>query len=233
MLLKFFSYLFFTNRCKYCGELLPFLEDTCEKCKTELPVIKGEKCEFCGADTEKCICKKTKMKYDGITSPFYYEGRIETAIKNYKFRDKEYVANALAKDIARSVQKDFENIKFDFIDYIPFSKSQKHKRRYNPAGVIAKELSKELGIPLCEVLTKPFETESQHTMGANFRSGNVAGAYDIKENVNIEGKTILLVDDIKTTGSTLSECARVLKIEGADKVYCTVAAIASYKKDIT
>lgn len=230
MIKDFLSYLIFTNKCKYCGELINYGEELCEECTKNLPRINFEKCRFCGAGKDRCNCKNAKTRFDGISAPFYYEGGVETAIKNFKFHDKQFVAEVLAKDIAQSVKIDFPDIDFDFIDFVPFSKTQEKKRNYNPAGEIAYSLSKYLKIPVCEVLTKPFGTEFQHTTGASLRKGNVAGAYDIKENANVKGKTILLVDDIKTTGATLSECTRVLKIAGADKVYCAVAALTANKK---
>ena len=230
MLKDFISYLIFGNHCKYCGEIISFGEDLCSDCKNDLPRIAGEKCKFCGAGKDRCDCKKAKMRYDGICAPFYYEKTVETAIRKFKFADKPYIAKVLAEDLANTVKEDFADIKFDFIDFIPFSISQEKKRKYNPAGEIAKELSKIIEIPIYNVLTKPFETGTQHSSGAVYRQGNVAGAYDIIENADVRGKTVLLVDDIKTTGSTLNECVRVLKIAGAEKVYCAVAALTAENK---
>lgn len=230
MLKDFISYLIFGNHCKYCGELINFGETLCSECKNDLPKISGEKCKFCGAGKDRCDCKKAKMRYDGICAPFYYEKTIETAIRKYKFADKVYISKVLAEDLAATVKIDFADIRFDFIDFIPFSDNQSRKRKYNPAGEIAKELSEILGIPIYNVLTKPFETGTQHSSGAVYRQGNVAGAYDVIANADVKGKTVLLVDDIKTTGSTLNECARVLKIAGAEKVYCAVAALTATEK---
>lgn len=230
MLADFISYLIFGNHCKYCGELIAFGETLCNECKTDLPRITGEKCKLCGAGKDRCTCKKAKMKYDGICAPFYYEKTVETAIRKFKFADKPYIAKVLAEDTAAAVKADFADIRFDFIDFIPFSKNQSKKRKYNPAEEIADEISKILGIPIQNVLTKPFETETQHISGAFYRKGNVAGAYDTLDNADLHGKTVLLVDDIKTTGATLNECARVLKIAGADKVYCAVVALTAKEK---
>lgn len=230
MLKDFISYLIFGNHCKYCNELINFGETVCRECKSDLPKISGEKCKLCGAGKDRCGCKKAKMRYDGICAPFYYEKTIETAIRKYKFSDKAYISKALAEDLASTVKEDFADISFDFIDFIPFSGNQSKKRKYNPAGEIAKKMSEILGIPVYNVLTKPFETGTQHNSGAVYRQGNVAGAYDIIENADVKGKTVLLVDDIKTTGSTLNECTRVLKIAGAEKVYCAVAALTAEEK---
>ena len=66
-------------------------------------------------------------------------------------------------------------------------------------------------------------------MNLKYRAGNVFGVYDVNEKVDVTGKTILLVDDVRTTGATLNDCARILKIRGADRVYCTVCAVAGAK----
>lgn len=230
MIGKFISYLIFGNHCKYCGDIINFGEEFCNECKNNLPRTEKEKCLLCGAGKERCTCKKARQRYDGICAPFYYEKTVEKSIHIFKFADKPYIAKVLAKDMGECIKESFPDVKFDFIDYIPFSENQRKKRKYNPAGEIAKELSKILEIPIYNLLTKPFETETQHNTGAVYRQGNVAGAYDIKDNADVKGKTVLLIDDIKTTGSTLNECTRVLKIAGAEKVYCAVAALTAKEK---
>ena len=123
----------------------------------------------------------------------------------------------------------FKDVKFDFICYVPFTLSQKLHRQYNQSELLAEKLSEKLNIPLNDVMIKLFDTKSQHKMNFRYRVGNVFGVYDIKEDQDVTGKIILLVDDVRTTGSTLNDCARILKIRGADKVYCTVAALAGVK----
>ena len=223
-------WLFFTNRCPYCNELLGREEILCKECAETLPVIKGEKCKYCGAEKSRCICKKHKLSYDGITAPFYYEDCIKQSVIRLKFSGKLILGKTLAKDMATAVKEDFGDKKFDFICYVPFTNWQKINRKYNQSEVLAENLSKELRIPLCNVMVKLFETKSQHKMNTRERKGNVFGVYDVKNGINVKGKTILLVDDVKTSGSTLDDCAAILKIRGANEVYCVTASIASFKK---
>lgn len=224
-------WLLFTNRCRYCGEILKPDETLCEDCTENLPVIKGEKCKYCGAEKTRCICKKHKLAYDGITSPFYYDGVIKKCVTRLKFSGKIVLGSILAQDMATTVKEDFRDINFDFICFVPFTNWQKIKRKYNQSEVLAEKLSEELKIPLCSVMVKLFETKSQHKMNHRARKGNVFGVYDVKNGINVKGKTILLVDDVKTSGSTLDDCAAILKIRGASEVYCVTAAIASFKKE--
>lgn len=226
---KIFLWVFFTNKCKYCNRLIKFGEELCDDCRDNLPVIKGEKCKYCGAEKKRCNCKKHKREYDGITAPFYYEDSIALSVRRLKFNGKDFLANSLAEEMAECVKEDFGEIKFDFICFVPFTLSQKFHRNYNQSELLAERLSKKLNIPLNKVMIKLFDTKPQHNTSFRYRSGNVFGVYDIKENADVKGKTILLVDDVKTTGSTLNDCARILKIRGAEKVYCTVAALAGVK----
>ena len=226
---KLFLWLVFTNRCKYCNTLVKNNEHLCDDCKENLPIIKGEKCKYCGAEKQRCNCHKHKMEYDGITAPFYYEDSIAKAIRRFKFYGKDVLAEGLAERMADCVKEDFKNVKFDFVCFVPFVLSQKLIRGYNQSELLAERLSEKLGLPLVDVMVKLFETKPQHKMNPRKRAGNVFGVYDINENKDVTGKTILLVDDVRTTGATLNDCARILKIRGADKVYCTVTALAGAK----
>lgn len=221
----------FAKRCPYCGVTLDKKETICKECAESLPVISGKKCKYCGAEKSRCICKNHKLSYDGITSPFYYEGCIKKAVIQLKFSGRINLASVFARDMAVAVKEDFGDKQFDFICFVPFTKWQFIKRNYNQSQVIAEKLSKETKIPLCNALEKLFETKEQHKMSMGSRKGNVFGVYDVKRNVDVKNKTILLVDDVKTSGSTLDDCAAILKIRGASEVYCVTAAIAGAKRN--
>ena len=221
-------WLSFCKHCRYCKTVIDKDEDLCKDCCENLPYIIGEKCNFCGAEKSRCNCRKHRNKYNGITSPFYYEGKIVECIHKFKFRGKRLYGEHLAEDMAKSVREDFKEINFDLVCYVPFTASQKRYRKYNQSEVLAENLSKILNIPLQRVLVKILNNQTQHNLNATRRRGNVFGVFDVQEDV--KGKTILLVDDIKTTGATLDSCAQILKIRGAEKVYCVTAALLGAKK---
>ena len=226
----FILWLLLGKRCPYCNTLIIKNEDLCDDCKENLPRIKGEKCKFCGAGKDKCACKKHHMNFDGITAPFYYEKGVKQGVKFLKFNNKSHLAYTFSKDMAECVKEDFNDIKFDFICYVPFSPLQITERSYNQSQLLAEELSKTLNIPIKNALVKLFDVKTQHDMAIMQRKGNVHGIYDVKDGFDVKGKTILLVDDIMTTGETLNNCALILKIRGAEKVYCTTAALTIRKK---
>ena len=222
-------WLTFTSKCTYCGKLLESGEELCGNCK-EPPRIIGERCRFCGTGKDRCKCSKHSMRFDGVTAPFYYEDGIETGILRLKLCGKPFLANHFAKDMAESVCKDFKSVRFDYITFVPLTPFQKQNRAYNQSEVLANELGKRLNLPVKTVLEKLFENDTQHRASQNRRIGNVLGVYDVVENADVKDKIILLVDDIKTTGATLNECAKILKIRGAHKVYVvTVAMTGKYK----
>ncbi|MBR5191451.1 MAG: ComF family protein [Clostridia bacterium] len=223
-------WLMFTNHCKYCNALIGKNEELCEDCRENLPRIIGEKCKFCGVAKERCNCKKHKRNFDGITAPFYYERGIKESIKLLKFNGKTHLAYILGDEMSLCIQKDFEDVNFDFVCFVPFSNVQKIERDYNQSEWLAERIAQKLEIPLEKALMKIFDVKTQHDMPIQQRKGNIYGIYDVDDRVDLKGKTILLVDDIMTTGETLNNCALIMKIRGAEKVYCTTAAITVKKK---
>lgn len=217
------------EHCYYCNAVIDRNEKLCPNCKENLPRISGEKCKYCGSAKDRCGCKKKHTEFDGITAPFYYEDGIAECLKLLKFNSVVFMAKRLAKNMANAVREDFKDVSFDCICYVPFSTLQKITRNYNQSKLLADELSKELNIPVKSVLFKLFDTKTQHETKGNLRKGNTYGIYDVKDYADIKGKTVLLVDDIMTTGETLNTCAVIMKIRGAEKVYCATAAITPRK----
>lgn len=218
-----------TRKCCFCGKVIKPEDALCRECAKNLTSVTGERCKYCGALKEHCRCKKRKRKYDGITSPFYYDGSARGALLSLKTGERDYSVRFFARAMAESVLEDFPSTDFDIIVYVPFSSRQKLVRKYNQSRLLAERLSLILKIPVAPALIKLFDTRVQHSLGGRYRSGNVAGVYDVKDICLIKGKTVLLVDDIKTTGATLNECAKILKIRGAARVYCVTAALSVTK----
>ena len=120
---KSLFWFLFTNRCKCCNTLVKNNEDLCDDCKENLPIIKGEKCKYCGAEKQRCNCHKHKMEYDGITVPFYYEDSIAKSVRRFKFYGKDFLADILAERMADCVKDDFKDVNFDFICFVLLSTS--------------------------------------------------------------------------------------------------------------
>ena len=235
---------FFPKRCSLCGKVINPHYSLCSECRNASFFINGEICLLCGAEKQSCICKKHKNSYSAICSPFYYEGGAKRAVLRLKYGNPSAYAKSLSGYMAECVKKNYTDKTIDEICFVPMTKRQLRERGFNQSELLADGLSAFLGIPVRRYLVKAFETKQQHTLKESLRKGNVLGAYDITEvfenpslkersvnSISPEGKTILLCDDIKTTGSTLNECAKMLLLAGAKEVVCVTAAITKKRVD--
>ncbi len=226
---------FFPKRCELCGKVINPHYDLCPECESGDFYIKNEICALCGVEKEYCVCKKRKNSYSMICSPFYYEGGAKTAVLKLKFGENRQYAKSLAKYMAACVNERYQGIDIDEIAFVPMTKRQIKERSFNQSELLADEVGKLINKPVRKYLCKVFETKQQHTLKESLRKGNVLGAYDtkVKDAVSPQGKTVLLCDDIMTTGATLNECAKMLRLAGAKDVVCVAAAITKKRVDKT
>lgn len=225
---KFLDFIF-TKRCEFCGEVIEYDAVICDECR-KLPINKEPLCESCGASKLRCNCDKKKHEYKQIVAPYIYEDKVKTAIHNFKTASMPFLSNRFAKDIAKCVKSNYKDISFDYITFIPVSKKTFKKRDYNQAYLIATQLSKLLDVEVLDILVKVSKTKPQKSLSAKERKVNVYGAFDLKDKSAVKDKTFLIIDDVKTTGSTLNECSKMLNIYGAKAVYAATLAVAPPKK---
>lgn len=157
------------------------------------------------------------MPFEKARSVFVYEDKITAVVHRFKYGGKKYLAKPFAEMMADCFSKQFTDVRFDCIVPVPMHAKKKKKRGYNQAEILAKELSQILNIPL---ETKGIERISDNTAQAelNFaeRQKNLAKAF-ICEKKFFSGKTILLVDDVFTTGATARVVCEALKTDGKAK----------------
>lgn len=225
--------LFYPNRCKFCGELTAPFTDVCNDCKVNLPWIDGEICKHCGSLKSDCGCKgRHGHFYDGIVAPLYYVDSVKECIHNYKFHDERLIYKCLADLMSETCINRYTGIDFDYITYIPMRKKSSRKRGYNQSGLLARRIAENLNIAFTDdLLVKLYDTKVQRGCSQLERRGNLAGVFDVNEKYCIENKTVLIVDDVKTSGSTLNECGKMLYLNGASHVYCLTAALVKSKID--
>lgn len=229
--MKFFSRLldiFFPEdfTCDICGREVFGGERFCKTCKPTVIFNDGETCPVCGRKTrvsELCMeCKSYAPSFDKAVSAFVYEGGVKKLIigyKNGKSYLKEYFADRLYEKC-----KQLGDI--DCICYVPMLPAAKRKRGYNQAQLLAAALSKRLGVPLLkDGLKKIRKTDQQKLLTKKDRLSNLTGSIRA-DSQKVMGKTILLVDDVLTTGATAEAATVELKKRGAVKVYfATVASV--------
>ena len=229
MLLDKIIHIFLPNRCVCCNQVISAQSSICDDCANGLDKVSGKLCNICGAPEGSCDCKRHPKWFDRCVSPFYYNGSAKLAVLNIKHHKIKQTADFLSKYMAQSVLGEYCGMTFDCIAFVPMFKSKQKRKGYNHSRLLADALSQYLGLPVIDVLKQTVSAKPQHLLPAKEREQNVSGIYSVVGDVF--NKNILLVDDIITTCSTLSECARVLRLEGAAGVYCVTAATRGKSKE--
>ena len=223
VLLKRLESVLFPYRCACCGEVLNS-EGPCEQCENDLlqQEIKGKVCKYCGLEKQFCECRRYHYLFEGVASPYYNSGMAQEGIYSLKFTYAPYAAEFFGHKMAETFKLHFSKERIDVVCIVPTKADDAIKRDYDYVGLLAKHCAKELKLPLnVKLLKKVRKTERQHQLSHDKRQANVKGAY--KAMKRLDGKNVLLIDDIKTTGYTLNECAKQLRMAGAEKVYCLTA----------
>ena len=228
---NFIIKLLYPQRCKYCNIVIDIRREICHTCENTLQKIEGDICKLCGKKANDCNCGHKKHFYKYICAPFYYDGAASRSIWRFKFRNQTKLSKVFAEDMANCFDTYYKGYDFDLCTFVPSSKESLKERGYNQAELLARDFSEITDIPCEEILLKTRETKIQHDLLSVERSGNLAGAIELKDRIDLENKRILLIDDIKTTGSTIDECTRILLFSGAQNVYCITALGASQTKN--
>lgn len=221
--------MIFPKKCIFCGSLMfESRKNTCDRCTKALPYVTGRICVDCGCEKKDCSCTGIVHYYDRIAAPLYYENEVRDCIHKIKFGSRKKYAENLAEYMYDAMRERFDGEKFDFIAYVPLFNTDLKYRGYNQSEIMARRISEITGIPVKNGLIKKiYKTDKQSRQSVTRRTGNVMGAFDVSE--DISGCSVLLIDDIKTSGSTLSECGKMLYLNGAENVCCLCAAVVRFK----
>lgn len=211
----------------------------CCSCKTKLPTNQDTMCESCISKIQRSTSARLQREFDrkfsdkkiisNFYSPFVFEKdkELQHAIHSLKYAKKFPVGIFLGKFLASEIKISRPDWKLDLIIPIPLHHLKKAERGYNQSYYIAKGVSKILKVKASERIVKRVKyTESQTTMTLTERQENISEAFKIRNKNSVKDKTILLIDDVITTGATISECGKILLEAGANKIYAASIAIA-------
>lgn len=210
--------LFFPPKCVLCGQLLSQNQnDLCAQCRT---------------DTEDFRKANKNISFvAGWTALWYYSDNVRISMLRYKFYNRQSYGSIYGKLLAMKLQNTPMG-HYDILTWVPISSRRKWKRGYDQVQLIAQSTGHELGTPAVATLHKIRHTSPQSRLSdASHRRANILGAYEVPNPSLIAGKRILLLDDIITTGSTVSECAKMLLTAGAKEVYCAAIAAPHHKNN--
>ena len=230
--------IFFPSQCLPCSKIIGKDALFCSACWQKLQFITDPKCKICSHPFEymsshsQLICSKCLIKkpaFDQVMTLFRYNSIIKKIIGDFKYRDATYLSKKLAKILFNKFKKDIETV--DFIVAIPLHHKRLRQRKFNQATLLAKEISKCSGKELFYDLLLPIKnTKTQVELRKKQRELNLKNAFVINAKYleMVRGKNILLIDDVMTTGTTLDNCAKVLKKAGAKSVICATIAKAVF-----
>lgn len=224
----------FPRKCVCCDEIIDGEEELCDNCIRFIERVNPlKRCLFCGLEKPDCDCKYHVYHFKGAVAPFFNEGLAKTGLYDFKLNAKEHYSIFFAREMARTVANELRDVHFDAAVCVPSSKISYLKRGINHSFVLAKRVSEFLDIPLIkDSLLAKFHFGAQHKSDkfSRFKRVRKIFRYNTKCSTDLSGKTVLLIDDIKTTGATLDECSRQLLLAGAKEVYCVTALITKYNK---
>lgn len=204
--------LLFPPRCAFCRRVLKTREKgMCAGCEKDIPRTKNGGCQS-GDFFSDCV------------SPLFYENEVRESILRFKFHDATQYAEIYGRLLADCVRDNLKG-RYDIIGWVPLSANRLKKRGYDQAMMLALSTALKLDDVAVELLRKQVDVPAQSGIGGpEKRRANISGVYTVPDEELVRGKRVLLIDDIVTTGATLSECAKTLRLFGAEDVVCAALA---------
>ncbi len=207
-----------------CGNFGSYL---CKKCFGQIVYVEKPVCPIC---QRQVIGGKThfgcrgKFRLDGLVVPLRYKWPVDVAIRKIKYKWIYTISEILVAFVVTDFWKsDVPN--FDLILPIPLHLRRKKWRGFNQAEILACDLAKRFKVKLGRELVRVRETKTQVGLSKDERKRNISGAFSLTSAGDIKGKNVLLVDDVYTTGATMSEACKVLKKAGAGEVWALCVAL--------
>ena len=206
-ILDLIAHLLYPWKCVFCESVLKDT-DICHECEKKLPYTVGDSAMQKFPFIDKCV------------SPLYYKDKVRASVHRYKFGGCSAYSRRYAALMSDCVENNLDCRSIDVISWIPLSKKRLRQRDYDQARLLAEEIAAKTGLPCRQLLQKVKNNSAQSlTRDAKQRRENVAGVYALDDGADVSGLRILLVDDVVTTGATMSEAARILRKAGAKSVF--------------
>ncbi len=210
------------TRCACCSKVIYAGQELCPACKERVKELREMRCYKCNAPLHLCNCVHGKVTAIDCLSAFPYTSVVQEGILTLK-KGTTHGIPYFAKSLAEVIKNHYPHT-FHGIVYVPVTKAKKRMRGYNQCELLANALAKELELPVFhQALERLYDTVDLHRAENINRRGCVFGVFDAREKL-VSNKTLLLIDDVVTTGATLNECAKLLYLADANKVVCATIA---------
>lgn len=232
---------FYPPKCILCETLLPLEKKErflCEHCKQHRGWLEKPVCQKCGGKIGggEILCQRCKEEdfiFEKGIAVFSYQ-QVKPVIAHFKFKEFKRDAIPLSMLMTEYLETFYPEIikEADLLIPVPMHEKKKRQRGFNQAELLGEGLGKRIGIPcLLNNLRRIRETTPQSKLSSLQRKENLKGAFDLLLPDEIRGKTVLLIDDIFTTGTTVNECAKVLYQGGAKKVIFFGLSVVEHEED--
>lgn len=223
--------LLFPKRCVACGSWGEYI---CKKCFSQIEIIEKPICPICqrqavgGRTHPGC---RGRWRLDGLAVACRYSGPVKRAIGKVKYKWVYDIQKVLVDLVVSGLWR-FDLPKEAVLVPVPLHAKRKRWRGFNQAEILGRSLAKEFGVPVVDTMIRIIETKTQVGLKRKDRKENVKGAFALRLpspsnslSSFISGKNIVLVDDVYTSGATMGECCRVLKVAGAKSVWGLAVAL--------
>lgn len=199
------------------------IKNGCLRCGKDLAESESE---YCGD------CRKTDHHFDGGSGLYRHGGPVSAALYRFKYTNQRQYRQVFIRELLQYRGAELRRWQPDLIVPVPLSLRRRLNRGYNQSALLARELGRQTGIPVCTLLKRIRHTTPQRLLNRGERRCNLAGAFALRTTALREERRcfrqdacLLLIDDIYTTGSTMDALAAVLKHRGAARVYFLTISI--------
>jgi ComF family protein len=224
----------YPRRCGGCGgELADRGMHLCWECLAGAVYVKDPFCSCCGDPVDGAVhhaflcswCRRTRPAFALARSAIRFRGVMKQVVHAFKYERACHLAGDLGGLLAGCVRAHYAGIDFDGVAYVPLHPLKARERSFNQSRLLAVSSARQLEIPvLHRSLARVRMTCTQTRLSAEERKSNVRGAFRAAMPEWIDGRRLLLVDDVMTTGATVNECAKVLVQAGARSVHVVTVA---------
>jgi ComF family protein len=227
--------LLYPPSCTICSASVDLGEYLCDECDAKVCRIVRPFCDKCSEPFDGAItttfacanCAHRTLYFEAAVSAFRSRGIVRHVILNFKYGRQIHLRHLVARWLVAAFDDErLRERQFDAIVPVPLHPARQRERGFNQAALLAEWLSSHLSVPLRPALQRIHYTTTQTAFDRSERMQNLRGAFRLRKKADVRKSRVLLIDDVLTTGSTLSECARILKEGGAQSVYAATAARA-------
>jgi len=220
---------FYPETCQICKEKPSTAVEgfICGECRKEVRYLQKPFCHRCGLPFEGEIstvfacanCSDVELHFSYARAPVVFSGLMLEVIHRYKYQQALWFEPFLTQLLVRSAGPVLSGEKPDMVVPVPLHPVKEREREFNQAGRLAGHLAAALGVPLnTKVLRRVSFTITQTALSRKDRAANMRGVFGVPKGVRLDGRRIVLVDDVLTTGATTNACAKVLRAAGAAEV---------------